>query len=181
MRGLIASGLNKMTVSIKRSFETLEGMYQQALDYLYGMNNKNIDFQQAAKLLRELADFGHAYAHFQLAVMYAKGAGVPQDDLEAVYLYNYAAHQGVSFAQHSLGLCFELGIVVKEDFEEAFSWYLKAAEHGHAKAQRRLGNIFQNGLGVVKDNKQVLIWYQKSASQGDLLATEALLRLESTF
>lgn len=95
MHVLFARGLNEMTVSIKPFFKTLENMYQQGLDHFYGMNDKVKNFQQAAKLFRELADFRHAYGQYQLAVMYAKGDGVPQDDLQAVYLYNHAAHQGV--------------------------------------------------------------------------------------
>lgn len=163
-RGLVARGLDEMIGLVKPSFETAEDMFQKAQDYLYGKNDKNIDFQQAAKLFRESADFGHAYAQYQLAVMYAKGEGVPQDDLEAVYLYSQAAHQGVSFAQHSLGLCFELGTVVEEDVEEALIWYLKAAEQGHEKAQYALGNHYSDVL----DRKQAAYWYKKAAEQSHL-------------
>ena len=147
--------MDEMIKLVKPSFEVAEELYQKALDYLYGTNNTNIDFQKAANLFRELADSGHAYAQYQLAVMYAKGDGVPQDDLQAVYLYNYAAHQGVSFAQHSLTLCFELGIVVEENFEESLFWYVKAAEQGHSNAKRRLVKIYQNGLDVNKDDEKV--------------------------
>ena len=49
------------------------------------------DYATAARLLRPLADQGHARAQYNLGVMYANGQGVPQDATEAVTWYRKAA------------------------------------------------------------------------------------------
>ena len=52
------------------------------------------DYATALKLLRPLAEQGHAEAQYNLGVMYRNGQGVPHDDAEAVKWYRLAAEQG---------------------------------------------------------------------------------------
>jgi TPR repeat protein len=52
----------------------------------------------------EGAEQGDPYAQYKLAVMYAKGRGVPQDFAQAVAWYRKAAEQGDPYAQFWLGV-----------------------------------------------------------------------------
>ena len=52
--------------------------------------------------VRARADQGDAAAQINLGAMYAAGAGVPQDDREAVRWYRLAADQGLAEAQSAL-------------------------------------------------------------------------------
>ena len=56
----------------------------------------------ATRRHRRAAEQGDAGAQFSLGVRYATGAGVPQDDREAVRWYRLAADQGHALAQYSL-------------------------------------------------------------------------------
>ena len=61
------------------------------------------DYATALKLLRPLAEQGHADAQHNLGVMYINGRGVPQDYAEAVKWFRLAAEQGHAVAQYNLG------------------------------------------------------------------------------
>ena len=60
----------------------------------------------------------------------------PQDDVEAMKLYQKEADQGDAVAQYHLGLMYEFGIegVLPPDGIEAMEWYLKAAQQGNDEA-----------------------------------------------
>src|ERR1700691_4092768 len=62
------------------------------------------DYATALNLLRPLAEQGDAYAQANLALMYAKGQGLPQDFAQAADWYRKAAEQGNAFAEGSLRL-----------------------------------------------------------------------------
>ena len=91
--------------------------------------------------LQALANQGDAEAQYELALMYAKGRGVPQDFTKAAGWYRKAAEQGDAKAQHNLGCCYELGKGVRKNLTKAVAWFRKAAEQGYADAetQRILG------------------------------------------
>ena len=94
------------------------------------------------------AEQGHASAQFNLAFLYSKGYGVPQDYFEARKWLLRAADQGHAPAQHNLGFVYSKGYGVAQDYVEARKWYLKAAEQGDASSQHNLGFLYSNGQGV---------------------------------
>ena len=59
--------------------------------------------------LRARAEQGDATAQSNLAVMYHKGEGVPQDYAEAVKWFRLAAEQDNASAQNSLGMLYLQG------------------------------------------------------------------------
>ena len=83
-------------------------------------------FEDAAKWFRKAAEQGNAGAQYNLAVMYDKGLGVPQDYSEAVRWYRKAAEQGDALAQYNLGVMYANGEGVPQDYAEAVRWYRKA-------------------------------------------------------
>ena len=149
-----------------------------------------------AALARVRAEAGDAEAQTRLGTMYARGRGVPQDDVEAVAWFRKAAEQGLAQAQAVLGAMYAEGRGVLEDAAEAVRWYrlvaswdnlviyslwpgkLKdtaeavrwfrlAAEQGHAYAQRRLGQMYATGgEGVLKDAGEAARWYRRGPRAG---------------
>ena len=73
--------------------------------------------------LRARAEAGDAEAQLSLAVGYAIGNIVAQNDAEAVRWYRRAANQGQADAQLSLGFKYEAGQVVPQDYAEAHMWF----------------------------------------------------------
>ena len=59
--------------------------------------------------------------------MYAKGDGVPEDDIEAVAWYRLAAEQGFADAHVNLGRMYANGEGVSQDNVEAHMWLNLAA------------------------------------------------------
>ena len=87
-----------------------EQQFQQGLEA-----TKRGDYQTAFKLWLPLAEQGNASTQFNLGLMYNKGQGVKQDDVEAVKWYRKAAEQGEAKAQFALGLMYEGGRGVKQE------------------------------------------------------------------
>lgn len=135
----------------------------------YGYYSQQKYFE-AAFLFRKSAEEGNANAQYNLAVMYANGIGVKQDETKAFLWYTKAACQGYANAQYNLGLMYEKGNGVTQDFMEAQNWYKKAAQQGIADAQYSLGIFYERGRGGEQDEVQAVYWYDKSAMQGNKAA-----------
>jgi TPR repeat protein len=99
-----------------------------------------------------LAEQGNAAAQFNLAIIYAKGRGVPQHYATAVSWLRKSADQGDADAQNNLGFMYEMGRGVPQDFAAALSWFRKAADKGHTEAQRNLGIMYFAGRGIPQDS-----------------------------
>ena len=110
---------------------------------------------------------GDPGARCKLGVMYAYGAGVPQDIKTAVKWYALAANHGDSEAQHLLGLMYEQGRGVPQDDKTAAKWYTLAADQGLADAQHLLGLMHEDGRGVLQDYEIAVKWLTLAAKQGD--------------
>ncbi len=78
---------------------------------------------------------GHAGAQSALGLKYASGAGVPEDDVEAVRWYRLAAEQGYAEAQWLLGTMYGDGDGVPADDVLAYMWFMLSGAQGHGSAQ----------------------------------------------
>ena len=67
------------------------------------------------KKLTQQANQGNASAQSNLGYMYAKGQGVPQDDVQAAKWFRLAADQDDADAQSNLGLMYAFGWGVPRD------------------------------------------------------------------
>ena len=85
--------------------------------------------------LTRCVEQGHAGAQSSLGLKYASGAGVPEDDVEAVRLYRLAAEQGHSGAQWLLGGMYGEGDGVPENDVLAYMWFSLSADQGNGSAQ----------------------------------------------
>jgi TPR repeat protein len=102
---------------------------------------------QAAACWQKAATQGDAEATYNLALAYAKGAGVQQDADRAFALLHDAARQGLAPAQARLGLMYATGDSVVQDPIEAHKWFAIAADHGDASAKANLAR--SEGLNSV--------------------------------
>ena len=124
------------------------------------------DYATALKAWQPLADKGDASAQLNVALLYAKGQGVPQDFKLAADWCRNAAYQGVPQAQLKLGLLYDNGRGVAQDYAQAAEWYRKAADQGVAEAQFNLAYMYAKGQGVLQDYPQAMALYRKAAAQG---------------
>jgi TPR repeat protein len=96
------------------------------------------DYGKTAKDLEGLANLGEPRAQYDLALLYDKGVGVPQNDAEARRWYTRAAEQGDARAQYNLGLMYMNGQGVLPNPVLAYYWVsLSVAQgNGHAPSAR---------------------------------------------
>jgi TPR repeat protein len=116
------------------------------------------------------AESGDAKAQDTLALLYAKGEGVPKDEALAASWHRKAAEQGLARAQRSLGNCYQTGQGVPRSNALGVSWYRKAAEQGLADAQWNLGLCYAFGGGLPRDDVLAVSWFRKAAEQGLAIA-----------
>ena len=84
-------------------FFLILGVPSYSADFNKGVTAaQNGDYATALKEWKPLAEQGVTEAQFNLALMYEKGVGVPQDYKEAVRWYTLAAEQGIREAQYNL-------------------------------------------------------------------------------
>ena len=108
------------------------------------------DYATALRLLRPLAEQGHAAAQYNLGLMYHEGKGVAQDYAQAVAWFRKAAEQGIAQAQFYLGFMYEKGLGVAQDKAQAVAWFRKAAEQGIAQAvQARKRRVVPQNAGAI--------------------------------
>jgi uncharacterized protein len=141
-------------------------------DFQAGMDaNNREDYATALREWRALAEKGDALAQYHLGVLYRKGRGVPQDDVQARGWYAKAAAQGQAKAQFNLGTLYFNGEGVPKDYQQALRWFRLAADQGEALAQTKMAVMYDEGQGVPKNIVQAYKWYSLAATNGDKPAT----------
>lgn len=135
---------------------------------------------QAALWYRQAAAKGVVAAQNNLAIMYAKGEGVPLLPAHAVSLWRKAAEGGHPMAQYNLALSYFNGKGIEVDRTAAATWFLSAGRAGVLEAQYALGQIYRQGLGVEEDQEQALYWYQQAGGQGHRAARDEANRLSDS-
>jgi TPR repeat protein len=130
------------------------------------------DYATALREWRPLAEQGDALAQYNLGVLYRKGRGVPQDDVQARQWYAKAAAQGQAKAQFNLGTLYFNGEGVPKDYPQALRWFRLAADQGEAVAQTKIAIMYDEGQGVSQDLVQAYKWYSLAATNGDKPAAE---------
>lgn len=103
---------------------------------------------------------------FNQGIRFARGEGVPKDEVEASIWFRKAAEQGFAEAQYNLALCYANGLGMKQNQALAADWFLKAAIQGHANAQYELGFCYLCGEGVEESVDDGIIWCRNAADQG---------------
>src|SRR5581483_4825264 len=125
------------------------------------------------------AQAGDSRAMGTLGLLYEKGLGCGQSDVEALKWFKQGARKGDSDSQNNLGFLYFKGLGIKENDSEALRWFQKAADQGLASAQENLGLIYARGTGVPKNHAKALAWFKKAAEQNDSEAQVNLAQMLS--
>lgn len=117
--------------------------------------------------LRTAADDGNDIAQYYLGKLYANGAAVPQDYIEAAILYKKSMQHGNARAQGALAHLYREGWGVEQDSAQSQRLYAEIhnnAKKGNPRAQFALGLLYQSGGGPIKKSrKKARHWLTKSA------------------
>lgn len=120
---------------------------------------------QAVQMFRELADQHNGPAQFNLAVLYALGSGVTQNDETALYWAWKARFSGVGKAKTltnylGSGATTELMEKVQRRLRDDL---LEDVNGGNKDAMLALGRVFLEITDPV-DNEQALVWFTMAAA-----------------
>jgi len=126
------------------------------------------DYATAMRLLRPLAERGHAKAQSFVGWMYEHGRGVQQNSVQAAVWYRKSAEQGDDSAQSSLGLLYSVGDGVPQNNAEAMKWTLMAAKRGNVAAQSAMSTFYKHGLGVPQNYILAYMWVSVSGHDPEL-------------
>ncbi len=147
----------------------LKQNFENIVDSITQNDLESDNFKTAVNTLKPLAESGHAFAQYDLGIIY-----FIRDANESLKWFSMAANQGYAKAQKQLGFIYDNGINVKEDNEKAFHWYKLAAEQGNAEAQFMLGTMYLNGEGVGKDVTEAEKWLSRAGQKGYENARESI-------
>jgi TPR repeat protein len=125
------------------------------------------DYAAALKEWQPLAEQGLPFAAYNVALLYAKGQGVPKDPAEAAKWYKIAADKGIPEAQYNLGVLYSTGSGVPRNYMQATQWFERAAAKGDANAENALGTMYDGGEASVGNFSEAEKWYRKSAEDGN--------------
>ena len=116
--------------------------------------------------LRTAALSGDASAAYEVAVRFAEGRGVAQNNEAAAHWLDRAARLGLAPAQFRLGGLYEKGIGVKKNLATARDFYRAAADKGHGKAMHNLAVLYAEGIDGAADYRSAAQWFRKAADRG---------------
>jgi len=120
------------------------------------------EFVQAEKILRPLAEGGHARAQHAMGMLFATATGAKKNDAEALKWFNAAAHRGWAEAQYQLGVRHYHGMGVVKDLPKAIEYLEQAASKGLGDAASTLAHLFENGPLGIADKEKAIEWYYKA-------------------
>lgn len=146
------------------------------LSYVYedGLLGREVDGEEAKKLLLKAAVLGSIKAQYCLAHSFSVGLEIDLE--EARKWYRIAAKNEDGDAQWVLGRASEKGMLgIEVDLEEAMKWYQMAAQNGQDRAQRTLALCYEYGeMGLEINFEEAASWYDEAAKSGDLFAQYTL-------
>lgn len=110
-------------------------------------NEGRFDPEEAVSFLTRAAEAGSPEAQFELAKLYERGTGVPQNDAQALELYQQAAGQNYADAINDLGFMhYQGGLGLPADPRRALTFFERAADLRHPQAQFNFAALIDDGL-----------------------------------
>ncbi len=131
------------------------------------------DTARALRLWQEAAGAGSDLARHNVAALYARGDGVPQDFAAATEWLLPLAGRGDADAQFKLAVVAQLA----GRHNDALAWVRRAADLGYPWAQASVGVQHYEGRGVDRDLSLALQWYRRAAAGHGLADQPYILEL----
>lgn len=125
------------------------------------------------------ARIGDVAAQYEVALMYANGAGTAKNPKQAFIWTKVAAERGHVAAQYLLGCAYASGQGIEKDELQALKWLTKANDAGHGKAKFRLAKLIAlNGSSLVLTLS--LAASELGVGEGSLLAAKCVSEGDET-
>lgn len=125
------------------------------------------DYPRAIEMLTPLAERGEAVAQVKLGLLYARGEGVPRDDVAAIGWLSRAAEQGLTEAQFELGVMHRDGVGTPVNGTLAMHWFERAAARDVPHAFNAIGEMYLGHQDVAQDYTAALTWFLRGAQLDD--------------
>jgi TPR repeat protein len=129
--------------------------------------------QEAIAAFRRAVDKGSTAAMVELGVMFATGAGVPKDEVQARKLLERAAQAGDPRGVANL-MALTKGAGGPADPVKARALLQSSAERNSAEAQYQLGIMNADGIGGPKDEVAARAMFERAAAQNHAGALERM-------
>ncbi len=142
----------------------LKGLAYMRLD----PKEKRYNPEESVALLKKAAAAGDAEAQFELARLYERGIGVPQDIEKALEHYWKAADNDFADAVNDLGfLHFQGGLGIVRDQKKAIGLFEKAAALRHPEAMFNLAALIDDGIVPGKSAEDSARYLYESLRSGN--------------
>lgn len=139
--------------------------YMLAASHLKGvLKEQNIPV--AIENLQAASELGLVEATYQLGLMNADGAHLPQNFVEAEKWFNAAAEQAFVPAKFALATLY----AQVEQHHRSVEILQSLADEGIKEAQTNLANLYLMGVGIEKDTQVAIELLKAAAENGDRLA-----------
>lgn len=183
-------GVSHMLVTWRSQAEAGNRLAQYVVgDYYLRRSDSSADLSSGLSWMRKSANQSEPRAELQLGLAYRIGAGVEQNDAEAVRWLRFAAQQGNAEAAYNLGYIYATGLriaphdplwlqvtanapppkeagagaerkVKVRNPVEAARWYRVAVDRGHTGAMLNLAAMYRDGQGVEKNGVEAMRLFQ---------------------
>lgn len=164
-QALKALDTTKMFSLSKLGRAELPALLQAALNSGYPPGDSIISSEVVGMLLK-YSKQDDPPSQSKLAVLYEKGAGVEQNDGQALSWYQRAAAAGDLTATNNIGFLYFAGQGVERNIAEALRWFVRAAELGSTGAMDNIGEMYARGIGVEPSDTEAFQWFRKAAERG---------------
>jgi TPR repeat protein len=169
VRGVAEIAPSDVATAIKFC-RTAAGASRRALYQLGRAYAANRQAGEAIASWRKAADKGSSSAMVELGVLYATGAGMAKDDVQARKLFERSAEAGNPRGVSNLAA---LSGGATSDPVRARAMLAKTAE-SNAEAQYQLGMMLAEGIGGAKDDVAARALFEKAAMQSHPAALERM-------
>ena len=138
---------------------------QAELGARYGSGQGGVkqDIAKAITLLKAAAAKNDRDAQFFLGTAYSSGLGVPQNDAQAILLYEDSAQQGNAAAELALAnavIAGRGGIAASPTAGLRYMW--SAATKGYPPAMIQMGQYFHDGRYIDPNPRAAAYWYRRA-------------------
>lgn len=124
------------------------------------------NYESAFQSWESAAHLGHSSAQYNLAFLYAKGLGTPENKVKAFEWFLKSALQGLASAQYITGLNYLNGYGTEVNEAEAFIWFTQSASQNNSDAQFYLSKMYMSGKGTSANMMEAMKWMKTAAALG---------------
>ena len=128
-------------------------IYEQALNYYYGRDNLEIDYDLSIQLFEKALELGEVHAKYYIAESFYFGRGVKINYQKAFEMFcEVADKQNNAYAKSYLAIMYYYGKYVEKNYEKEYNIFCELIEQYDDKYSKYyIGLMYYNGNYVKKD------------------------------